>query len=249
MKSFAVAALLGSTVAFEAISQEESQFMNFVSKFGRSYGTKEEYNFRLKLFSNTVKRLDAINANPKNHFKVEINTFADWTTEERKMLTGYVPSTTPSKNPIADLPTDDLPEHVDWVKAGAVTDIKDQGKCGSCWAFSTTGCLEGANFVENNELISLSEQQFVDCSWMNMGCKGGSMDNAFKFGEKHKIDTEASYPYRAHGSLLRCKQKKEKGVIKVTNYTDVKAQDEKALMAAVAQQPVSVAVEADQDAW
>lgn len=88
---------------------------------------------------------------------------------------------------------------VDWVSAGAVTPVKDQGACGSCWSFSTTGALEGAHWLATGDLVSLSEQQLMDCSWKygNLSCGGGLMDNAFKYAETTPITTEESYPYTA----------------------------------------------------
>merc|ERR550514_1672389 len=90
-----------------------------------------------------------------------------------------------------------LPASVDWTEKGAVTPVKNQGQCGSCWAFSTTGSLEGANFVASGKLVSLSEQQFVDCDTVDKGCSGGLMDHAFAYAEKNAICTEDSYAYHA----------------------------------------------------
>jgi len=88
---------------------------------------------------------------------------------------------------------------VDWRSKGAVTGVKDQKACGSCWSFSTTGALEGAHFIASGELLSLSEQQLMDCSWKfgNLSCGGGLMDSAFKYAETTPITTEAQYPYTA----------------------------------------------------
>jgi len=140
--------------------------------------------------------------------------------------------------------TMDVPDSIDWVEKGGVTKVKNQGQCGSCWAFSTTGAVEGAVFVASGKLPDLSEQELVDCDHhQDHGCYGGLMDHAFSWIEKHPgLCTEEDYPYVAH----KTKCKVCNAAVKVTGYQDVNAQDEEALKAAVAQQPVSVAIEADQ---
>ena len=144
-----------------------------------------------------------------------------------------------------------LPSAVDWVSKGAVTDPKDQGKCGSCWSFSTTGALEGAWQLATGKLVSLSEQQLVDCAKNgNMGCSGGSMDLAFEYLEKYAVCTEDSYPYTAkQGTCMEtnCTVAVPKGSI--VGFKDVTPQDTDALLEAVSEQPVSVAIEADQEAF
>merc|ERR1719169_273073 len=142
-----------------------------------------------------------------------------------------------------------LPDSIDWSKKGAVTPIKNQGQCGSCWSFSTTGSLEGAWEIATGKLVSLSEQQFVDCSksFGNMGCNGGLMDNAFKYAEQNALCTEESYPYKAKAGTCAassCTVGIPKGG--VTGFKDVAKGDLQALEEAVAQQPVSIAIEADQ---
>jgi len=140
-----------------------------------------------------------------------------------------------------------LPSSVDWVSRGAVTPVKDQGQCGSCWSFSTTGSLEGALKLATGQLTSLSEQQLVDCSKQNSGCNGGLMDYAFAFEKTADVCTEASYPYTARDGSCHesgCTVGIPRGG--VTGYHDVTVNDENALMEAVAQQPVSIAIEADQ---
>merc|ERR1712064_108967 len=88
-----------------------------------------------------------------------------------------------------------LADSIDWTAKGAVTKVKNQGQCGSCWPFSTTGSLEGAWEIATGKLVSLSEQQFVDCDKVDSGCQGGLMDNGFRFAEQNALCTEDSYPY------------------------------------------------------
>ena len=121
------------------------------------------------------------------------------------------------------------------------------GPCGSCWAFSTTGALEGATFIATGKLPSLSEQELVDCSGSagNQGCNGGLMDSAFKWIESNGICSEASYPYTAaDGTCKKCT-----AIASVKSYTDVAVNSEPELVNAIVQQPVAVAVEADQNSF
>jgi len=141
----------------------------------------------------------------------------------------------------------ELAVSVDWVAAGAVTPAKDQAKCGSCWAFSATGALEGAAQISNGVLPTLSEQQFVDCAgdYGNEGCNGGMMDNAFDFAKHNDLCSADSYPYT--GEDGSCKQQSCDVLVPtsaVVGYTDVGHKDED-LMSALGMQPVSIAIEAD----
>ena len=148
-----------------------------------------------------------------------------------------------------------LPKSIDWVELGAVTSVKDQGQCGSCWSFSTTGALEGAYYLANGQLISFSEQQLVDCdNWKNggrdHGCNGGLMDNAFNWiGKNSGLCTETGYPYvsgttkTAGDCTTSCSKVSGSSV---ASFVDVEPSSDDAMMTAVAKQPVSVAIEADQ---
>jgi len=146
-----------------------------------------------------------------------------------------------------------LPESVDWRLNNAVTPVKDQGQCGSCWAFSTTGSLEGIYAIQSGELVSFSEQQLVDCDNLrnggkDHGCNGGLMDNAFAWiNENNGLCSEESYPYiSSDGQTEKCQTLCDNlPYSQIQSWVDVDSSDQ-ALMSAVAMQPVSVAIEADQ---
>jgi len=140
---------------------------------------------------------------------------------------------------------------LDWVERGAVTPVKNQGQCGSCWSFSTTGSVEGAYQIASGKLVSLSEEDLVECDQVDQGCQGGLMDNAFKFIEKNGIAAESAYGYIS-GTGIRgmCKATEEKKpVVTITGFKDVAAEDEDGLKTAVALGPVSVAIEADKSVF
>jgi len=137
------------------------------------------------------------------------------------------------------------PASVDWRNSGAVTGVKNQGSCGSCWSFSTTGSIEGINKIKTGTLVSLSEQQFVDCdrSYGDLGCSGGLPENAFQYAKANKIETEAAYPYT--GVRATCAYVASKGQVQLKGQGAVTKNSPSQLLAAVATQPVSVGIEAD----
>jgi KDEL-tailed cysteine endopeptidase len=151
-----------------------------------------------------------------------------------------------------------LPDSIDWSTKGAVTPVKNQGQCGSCWSFSTTGALEGAFYLKTGTLDSFSEQQLVDCDnrqnkenkGKDMGCNGGLMDNAFSWIERNNgLCTESSYPYESGTTKTGGSCKTTCEVVpgsKITSFTDVTPKSDNDMMAALSQQPVSIAIQADQ---
>lgn len=141
---------------------------------------------------------------------------------------------------------------VDWREHNAVTPVKNQAQCGSCWAFSSTGSIEGAHAIATGNLVSLSEQQLVDCSVAqgNHGCEGGLMDYAFTYVMSNGgITTESNYPYTATGPNTCQSSKASNHAATVASFADVPQNQEAQLIAAVTRQPVSVAIEADQSAF
>ena len=137
----------------------------------------------------------------------------------------------------------EAPKSVDWRKKGVVTEVKNQGMCGSCWSFSTTGSIEGLYAQKTGELRSFSEQELVDCDQYDMGCNGGLMDNAFKWVQEHGITDEKSYAYS--GTRGKCSASKEAmNPYMISGHADVPKGKEKALQQAISQQPVSVGVDA-----
>jgi len=227
---------------------------DFKRRYAKTFSNPEEETMRFEIFKANVDTIYAWNA--KNlSFQLGVNEFAHLTPEEFQAsgLQGLRPAHMWSGLPYLGTHAYSgvtLPSSVDWSKKGAVTPVKNQKQCGSCWAFSTTGSLEGAWEIATGKLVSLSEQQFVDCDKSDHGCQGGLMDNAFGYAEKNALCTENSYPY--HAAAGRCKASSctvgipEGGVV---GFKDVARDSGEALMEAVAQQPVSIAIEADKSVF
>lgn len=240
-------------VLLSAVSAQQHEFHTWMLQHGRQYPTHEEFLLRQATFFKNWFLIEKRNTQPGRTVKLALNHFADMSQEE---FSDRYTKNYKGRNLRGTLQTIDqsdianMPISVDWVSAGAVTPVKNQGQCGSCWSFSTTGAVEGAWFLAGNPLVSLSEQQLVDCSGPqgNNGCNGGLMDNAFQYIINNGgICSETSYPYM--GVQGTCGATNCTVAARIRAYTDVLANNETALMAAVAKQPVSVAVEADGLDW
>ncbi|KAK4795745.1 hypothetical protein SAY86_028071 [Trapa natans] len=228
-------------------------YESWLSHHGKAYNALGEKEKRFEIFKDNLRFIDEHNFSPGNRtYQLGLNRFADLTNEEfrskylgarmdgRRRASGAKRSSRYSVEAGEELPGD-----VDWRKEGAVVGVKDQGSCGSCWAFSTIAAVEGINKIVTGDLISLSEQELVDCDrTYNQGCDGGLMDYAFEFIINNGgIDSEEDYPYKAIDG--RCDPyRKNANVVTINDYEDVPANDEKALQKAVSSQPVSVAIEA-----
>ena len=229
MKTFALIAIAG--VASALVAEDDFNFYRYAAEFNKSYGSTEEFAIRQAEWKKSDDAIKAHNADENKTFTLGHNYMSDWTHEEYKVLLGYRPQEGREYNPVPYVKSDAT--SVNWVEKGAVTPVKDQGQCGSCWAFSSTGCLEGAHWRATGELVSYSESELVDCDrgiLKNHGCNGGLMDNAFKWLKDNALATEADYPYTPENGTCN-ESAKAKGLLTVSDYVDVTKNDADALKA------------------
>lgn len=253
LKTIALGALaiFGASAAPLTELQRQSQFAEFIAKFDKKYDA-DEFLDRYNVFKTNAQLIENHNAD-KEGYSMGMNEFGDLTFEEfHARYTGYNDRQRGylrSQNLFA--PAKAEADDVDWVSKGAVTPVKNQAQCGSCWAFSTTGSVEGATQIATGKLVSLSEQQLVDCAGAegNQGCNGGLMDDGFEYIIKNKgLDTEEDYSYTAKTG--RCDKTKAANVNSpISSYKDVSQGSETDLMTALQKGPVSIAIEADQSGF
>ena len=238
-------ALLGIALCSDA--EVTLEFGKFLKQFGKKYDTMEDTIKRFHIFEENFKYIQEHNA-MNDDFKLGVNQFADLTLEEFKAK--YLSRKPSVTNPctIKHVPNEAKPE-IDWREKGVVARVKNQGSCGSCWAFSATGALEGLHAIKKGTpLVEFSEQELVDCSVGyadNHGCDGGDMCQAFEYVKDHGISTEQDYPYE--GRDRKCRKKTEG--FKIAGCVNVTADDSHALLEALNYGPVSIAVKADNRAF
>ncbi|KAE8723433.1 Senescence-specific cysteine protease SAG12 [Hibiscus syriacus] len=234
-----------------SLSERHKQWM---AEYGRVYKNDAEKETRFKIFESNVQFIESFNAVGDRSYKLSINEFADQTNDEfRSYRNGYIrPQELPTRKQTSFRYENvtSLPSSIDWRKKGAVTPIKDQAQCGSCWAFSAIAATEGIHKLTIGELISLSEQELVDCDkGVDQGCEGGEMEDAFKFIiSNHGIASEATYPYKGDDGTCN-KSEEASHAATITGYEVVPANNEQALQKAVANQPVSVSIDAGGSAF
>jgi len=217
---------------------------------GKLYADDGEERVRYVVWQENMKKIVEFNLMNEG-VELGMNHLGDMTNDEFRMhMNGYMGKEIFNKSSEGStfLPPSGvkIADTVDWRTKGYVTPVKNQGQCGSCWAFSTTGSLEGQHFKKTGKLVSLSEKNLMDCSsaYGNHGCQGGLMDNAFRYIKANKgIDTESSYPYKAVQGT--CEYKAANVGATDTGFVDIESGSEDALQKAVASVgPVSVAIDA-----
>ncbi|KAI4344609.1 hypothetical protein L6164_011815 [Bauhinia variegata] len=220
-------------------------FARFAHRHGKMYETVEEMKLRFGIFSENLEFIRSTNKKGLS-YKLGLNKFADWTWEEFKThrlgAAQNCSATLKGNHKLTDVV---LPELKDWREEGVVTPVKDQGQCGSCWTFSTTGSLEAAYAQAFGKYISLSEQQLVDCAgaFNNFGCNGGLPSQAFEYIKYNGgIETEEAYPYTGKDGV--CKFSAENVAVRVVDSVNITLGAEDELKHAVGLvRPVSVAFE------
>ncbi|PUZ36989.1 hypothetical protein GQ55_9G082100 [Panicum hallii var. hallii] len=224
----------------------------WMAEHGRAYRDEAEKARRLEIFRANARLIDSFNAAAGKHgHRLATNRFADLTDEEfRAARTGYrrpapAAGSCAGRFRYENVSLADAPQSVDWRAMGAVTGVKDQGDCGCCWAFSAVAAVEGLNKIRTGRLVSLSEQELVDCDVYgeDQGCEGGLMDDAFQFiARRGGLASESGYPYNGEDGSCRSSAAAASRAASIRGHEDVPRNNEAALAAAVAHQPVSVAI-------
>ncbi|CAF2745480.1 CTSL [Lepeophtheirus salmonis] len=229
MKLFFIFVSLGVVVG-----EFSSEWTLWKKLHGKRYGSFQIEELRFKMFKENRIKIQKHNAEAQNGlhtYTLAMNTFGDLLQSEfLQGYTGLAQGSFSGENTVILDNSVPVPSYVNWTKNGAVTAVKKSTYCGSCWAFSTTGSVEGQYFIKNKKLLSFSEQQLIDCStqYGNKGCNGGLMDNAFKYLIDNKgIATEKKYPYLDEED--NCKYNKTMAVGQISSFNDVKRGSEKGI--------------------
>ncbi|KAL2496827.1 Cysteine proteinases superfamily protein [Forsythia ovata] len=196
----------------------EKRYRQWMKRHGRRYDSRDEWNFRFGIYLSNILLIEFLNSQ-NLPYKLIDNEFADLTNLEFKSAyLGYKsPMFSHKRRHNFTFDNSLVPPSIDWRKRGAVTPVKNQGSCGSCWAFSAVAAIEGINKIKTGKLVSLSEQELIDCDYNtgNQGCEGGYMEKAFAFIKKiGGITTEHDYPYVGKNNKCKTTEEKERAVVR-----------------------------------
>ncbi len=253
LRKFLILSLVLTVVlSFEPNHEKESyifaRFQEFLKKENKKYSTAEEYLARFKIFESNYLKLESFSINVDRKHSVGINKFADMTPQEfrRTYLNLNIKLVDVLKAQSEQLTfAEEAPEAHDWRSTGAVGPVKDQGSCGSCWAFSTVGNLEGLNYLKTKQFVQYSEQQLVDCDKNDSGCNGGLMENAYDYLiSAGGIEKQADYKYTGRDGS--CKFVKTKAALQVVGHVSAASQDENEVKSFLySTGPLAIALNAD----
>lgn len=226
----------------------EQLFIKFVVTYNRTYATPEERNLRLRIFRENLDIIQLLRKNEQGTAHYDVNMFADLSPEEfQSRYLGLRPDLR-SENDIplreAEIPDIELPSKFDWREKSAVTPVKDQGMCGSCWAFSVTGNVEGQYAIKHGKLLSLSEQELVDCDDLDDGCSGGLPDNAYRAIEKlGGLELESDYPYEAENE--KCHFRRNLAKVQLASAVNITSNETQMAQWLVQNGPISIGINAN----
>jgi C1A family cysteine protease len=241
-----VAILLLALIAFASALNFRSEWDNFKSKYGRVYASTQEEGNRFSIFKQNLRKAQRMNARDP-HARFGVTKFSDLTVDEFKSIFLMNVSRPAVDAPIARAPKNvQLPTSFDWSSKGALTPVKDQGQCGSCWDFSATETIESVCFLAGYPLTQLSEQQILDCDSSDYGCNGGWPYNAYQYViGAGGLETEADYPYTAQDGS--CEFNSQDIECPITSWKYVtQSQDENAMQSFLySNSPMSVCVDAE----
>ncbi|XP_030749407.1 cathepsin L1-like [Sitophilus oryzae] len=245
--------ILALTLVQAGTNKYHQQWLQFKKEHMRFYRSLDDESRRYDIFQENLQKIDEHNGlydKGLKTFKMGITQFADLTSEEFKDFLTFKPSSGVERKARTLFQVSgnaSVPKSIDWRKKGAVTNVKDQGICGACWAFSVTGSLEGAYYLKHKKLVSFSEQQLIDCATEKyglFGCNGGELDPAFQYIKENGAETESNYPFEMNDD--QCHQNNSLIVTKIKSIVDVESKNEDALVAAVGLVgPISVAIDAE----
>ncbi|XP_017890067.1 uncharacterized protein LOC108630970 [Ceratina calcarata] len=228
--------------------EHEGMFEDFIKKFNKTYDSPRETQNRFKIFRQNLKLIKDLQMFERGTAEYGVTMFADLTPKEFKArhlgfrrelrLENDIPL---AQAAIPDIP---LPPKFDWRDHGVVTPVKDQGQCGSCWAFSVTGNVEGQYAIKHAKLLSLSEQELLDCDTLDEGCNGGEMTNAYKAIEAlGGLETESDYPYDEKDE--KCTFKRDEAKVQVTSSVNITTNETQIAQWLVKHGPISIGINAN----